>query len=235
MTRGEGRRQSVRWGWTLLGVAALGLVVGWRLLPLEEWIAHLQRWVARMGVLGGLAFALLYLAAALLFVPGSLLTIAAGLAFGLSWGVLVVSVASTAAAGAGFLIGRHLARDRVERLARRHEKFAAIDRAIREKGWKVVALLRLSPVVPFSISNYLYGLTAVDFWPYLLASWAAMLPGTVLYVYIGAAGRAAAAGGRHPWEWALFATGLLATVVVTVWLSRTARRELEAARVGRKP
>jgi uncharacterized membrane protein YdjX (TVP38/TMEM64 family) len=105
-------------------------------------------------------------------------------------------------------------------------------KAIRRRGWKVVLLLRLSPVVPFSISNYLYGLTAVPFVPYVFASWAGMLPGTLLYVYLGVVGTAAAGGGggRRPAEWALLAAGLLATVVVTVWVGRAARRELQQGR-----
>jgi uncharacterized membrane protein YdjX (TVP38/TMEM64 family) len=94
----------------------------------------------------------------------------------------------------------------------------------------VVALLRLSPLVPFSISNYLYGLTPVAFGPYVLASWIAMLPATVLYVWIGAAGKAAADAsggqGKSPLEWALLGAGLAATAVVTVMITRTARRQL---------
>ena len=162
--------------------------------------------------------------------PGSLLTIGAGLVFGLGWGTVIVSVASTTAAALAFLIARYVARARVEALAKRNEKFRAIDQAIREKGWRVVALLRLSPLVPFSISNYLYGLTPVAFGPYVLASWIAMLPATVLYVWIGAAGKAAAdAGGgqgKSPMEWALLGAGLVATAVVTVMITRAARRQL---------
>jgi uncharacterized membrane protein YdjX (TVP38/TMEM64 family) len=214
------------------------LFVAWRLLPVDEWVLGLQDKVARMGVPGGIAFALIYVAAALLLVPGAVLTIAAGVVFGVVWGTLLVSAASTAAAAAAFLSARYVARARVEKMAQRHEKFGAIDRAIREKGWKVVALLRLSPVVPFSLSNYMYGLTAVRFWPHILASWAAMLPGTVLYVSLGAAGRAAAQAGRSerrsPWEWALLAAGLAATVVVTVLLTRAARRELAKSHLQRK-
>lgn len=236
MGKARPRLRTLPWRWIGAGLVVAAMFVAWRLLPVEAWLVSLQNRVARMGVFGGVVFALVYMVAALLFVPGSILTIAAGAVFGLSVGTLVVSVASTSAAALAFLIARYLARDRVVRMARRHENFGAIDRAIREKGWKVVALLRLSPVVPFSLSNYLYGITGVDFWPYLLASWAAMLPATVLYVYLGAAGVAALGGGREdrsPWEWALLAAGLAATIVVTVILTRAARRELEKSRVGR--
>src|SRR5439155_771513 len=175
VTKSRSRWRGIPWRWIGVGLAVAVLVILWRLHPVQEWLIHFQHRLARMGFLGGVLFALFYMAAALLFVPGSVLTIGAGLVFGLGWGTVVVSAASTGAAAAAFLVARYLARDRVERMAHRHEKFAAIDRAIRQKGWKVVALLRLSPVVPFSLSNYLYGLTAVDFWPYLLARWLPML------------------------------------------------------------
>jgi uncharacterized membrane protein YdjX (TVP38/TMEM64 family) len=226
----------VPWRGILFGTGVLALfAIGW-LVPLEQWLEHLEDWVGRMGALGGVVFGLVYVVAALLFIPGSVLTLGAGLVFGLGWGTVVASAAATTTAAAAFLITRYLARDRVARLARGHEKFRAIDEAVRAKGWKVVALLRLSPLVPFSLSNYLYGLTAIRFWPYVLASWVAMLPGTVLYVYLGAAGRAAVGGARKhsAWEWVLLAAGLLATMIVTVVLTRAARKELEKSHAGRK-
>lgn len=215
-------------------VAAAALVVGallaatW-LLPLEQWLRVFQQRVEGMGALGAVLYAAVYIVAALLLVPGSLLTIGAGLLFGLLWGSVVVSAAATMAAALGFLIARYLARSRVQRIAEKNQRFGAIDRAIRDKGWKVVLLLRLSPLVPYSVSNYLYGLTPVRFWPYLLASWAGMLPATVLYVYLGAAGRAAAEG-RSAGEWALLAAGLVATAAATLMLARSARRHLAEAR-----
>jgi uncharacterized membrane protein YdjX (TVP38/TMEM64 family) len=221
------RRRRIPWKWVGAGLAMAALSLAWGLLPLDEWVRGLQERVEHTGVRGAVVFALAYVAAGLLFVPGSVLTIAAGVLFGLGWGTLVASAASTATAAAAFLIARYASRARVERAARRHRKFAAFDRAAREQGWKVVALLRLSPLVPFSLSNYLFGLTAVGFWPYLLASWAAMLPGTLLYVWLGAAGRMAARGGdRSVWEWMLLGAGLAATGAVTVILGRAARRQL---------
>jgi uncharacterized membrane protein YdjX (TVP38/TMEM64 family) len=211
------------------GVAfVIGLLAAVRLLPVEEWLRAIQEHIDGMGAAGALLYGAVYVAGALLFVPGSLLTIGAGLLFGLVWGTVLVSAASTAASALAFLIGRHLVRERVEKLARTNRRYGALDRAIGQKGWKVVALLRLSPLVPYSLSNYLYGATPVEFGPYLLASWAGALPGTLLYVAIGAAGRAAAAG-RSAGEWALIAAGLLATAVVTVMLARAARRNLREA------
>jgi uncharacterized membrane protein YdjX (TVP38/TMEM64 family) len=223
---------SSRLRWILLAAAVVGIFVATRLLPVGDWLRDFQSWVAHKGIWGGIVYGVVYTVAVLLFVPGSVLTIGAGLVFGLGWGTVIVSLASTAAAALAFLIARYVARERVEALAKRNQKFRAIDHAIREKGWRVVALLRLSPLVPFSISNYLYGLTPVAFGPYVLASWIAMLPATVLYVWIGAAGKAAAdAGGgqgKTPVEWALLGAGLVATAVVTVMITRAARRQLAA-------
>lgn len=207
----------------ILGGAALLL----RALPLQTALLRLDGATRGLGGLGLAVYGLAYTAAALLFVPGSALTLGAGALFGLLPGLAVVSVASTAAAALAFLTARHLARRRVAALARSYPRFQAVDRAIAEGGWKVVALLRLSPAMPFSAGNYLFGLTGVGFWPYVAASWAAMLPGTFLYVYLGHAGRVAAAGqGRTPAEWALLGAGLVATVAVTAYVTRLAKRSM---------
>jgi uncharacterized membrane protein YdjX (TVP38/TMEM64 family) len=213
------------------GVAILAAVAlaaaAWRWLPLAAWLDRFQAWVGGLGLLGAVLYGLVYVAAVLLFVPGILLTLGAGFLFGFLWGTVLVSAASTTAAALAFLIARYLARPRVAKIARHNPRFAAIDRAIGESGWKIVALLRLSPLVPFSLSNYLYGLTAVPFLPYVATSWAAMLPATFLYVSLGAAGKTL----RHhrqrtPGEWALLAIGLAATIAVTILLTRLAKKEL---------
>ena len=225
--------RKIPWTWLAIGAAVVALVVAGRVLPLKEWMTAFRGYVAGLGAAGFVLYGLVYVVAALLFVPGILLTLGAGLAFGLGWGTVLVSASSTIAAAAAFLIARYAARGRVEALARRNKKFGAVDRAIAKNGWKVVALLRLSPLIPFSISNYLYGLTAVRFAPYVAASWVAMLPATFLYVYLGAAGASLGDGKeKSPWEWVLLSAGLVATVAVTVILARVARRELESKRVA---
>src|SRR6185436_3155498 len=161
-------RVSSRARWIALALLLAALFVAVRLLPVDEWLRAFQHRVAGTGAWGGIVYGLVYVVAALLFVPGALLTIGAGLVFGLLWGTVIVSAASTTTAALAFLIARHLARDRVAAAARQNPRFEAIDRAVAEKGWKVVALLRLSPVVPFNLSNYLYGLTPVGFAPYVL-------------------------------------------------------------------
>jgi uncharacterized membrane protein YdjX (TVP38/TMEM64 family) len=222
MTSGRGA-----WKAATIGLAVVALVLAARVLPVQEWLKGFETWVKGMGAAGMVLYGAVYVIAVLLFVPGIVLTLGAGFLFGLGWGIVLVSVASTIAAALAFVIARYVARGAVERLARNSPKFAAIDRAIGKEGWKVVALLRLSPLVPFSLSNYLYGLTSVRLGPYVATSWAAMLPATVLYVYLGAAGRTIGEKApRSPWEWVFLGAGLAATAVVTVLLTRRAKREL---------
>ncbi|MGD9791197.1 MAG: DUF547 domain-containing protein [Phycisphaerales bacterium] len=209
-------------------IIAASVLVILRALPTVQLLDLMQKKVATFGPWGPVVFGAAYFIAAVLFVPGSALTLAAGAIFGLVGGFATVSVSSTAAAGASFLIARYLARERVRRMAETNRTFGAIDKAIAQGGWKIIALLRLSPAVPFSLGNYLYGLTPVKFWPYLLASWIAMMPGTFLYVYLGFVGKTAAAGsgGKNPWQYVLLGAGLLATIVVSVYVTRLARKAL---------
>ncbi|MBN2083590.1 MAG: TVP38/TMEM64 family protein [Anaerolineales bacterium] len=215
-----------------LAVAGLALTAAVRLLPLQAWLEAFNRRVADAGPEGLVFFVLAYAAATVLFVPGSVLTVGAGFAFGLLWGTAAVSAGSTLGAGLAFLVSRHLARERISSMAKRNARFGAVDRAVGREGWKIILLLRLSPLIPFNLSNYLYGLTAVSFRHYLAASWLGMLPGTLLYVYLGVAGRtgleaAAAPANGHDWlRTAFLAAGLAATITVTWFVSRVARKAL---------
>jgi uncharacterized membrane protein YdjX (TVP38/TMEM64 family) len=225
------------WRWLLIIVVLAAAVVGSRILPVTEWLKAFNQWVSGLGPAGVIIFVVVYALAAVLFVPGSVLTIGAGFIFGLGLGVVAVSIGSVTAAAVAFLISRYVARKKIESLASKNEKFKAVDRAIGEQGWKLIFLLRLSPLIPFSLSNYFYGLTAVKFWPYLLASWIGMLPGTVLYVYLGVvskAGLESAAGGRtrSPAEWAFLIIGLIATLIVTLWVTQIARKAIRKTEIS---
>jgi len=217
----------------LLAILLLGGLAGAAaFLPLGELLDGVSQRVETLGPLGPVAFGLFYVVAALALVPGSAITLAVGALFGVVMGTVVVSLASTATAAIAFLLARTLLRSRVEGLARKSKAFRAVDEAIADGGWRIVGLLRLSPVVPFNALNYLLGLTAVPFVPAVLVSWIAMLPATVLFVYFGAIGRDVAAGAsRTPAEWALLGVGLTATLGVTVLLTRMARVRLAAAAI----
>ena len=164
--------------------------------------------------------------------PAIPLTMTAGVIFGVVPGTAVVSVAATIAATGAFLIARYVARDKIAALAEKNPKFAAIDRAIGKDGFRVVALLRLSPLLPLAASNYLYGLTSVDLASYVAASWAGMLPGTLAYVAAGTYGReimlGAAEGGTgalvQPWQVAL---GVGVSGIAVWYVGRLATKALK--------
>jgi uncharacterized membrane protein YdjX (TVP38/TMEM64 family) len=213
-----------------LTVVVIVLFLAMKFLPVQQWLRSFNGWVGQMGAAGIFIFIGVYAVATVLLAPGAILTIGAGFAFGLWKGFLAVSAGATLGASLAFLVARFVARDKIEAMARRKTKFQRIDNAIGKQGAKLVFLLRLSPVTPFNLSNYFYGLTAVSFWPYVLASWIGMMPGTFLYVYIGTAGKAAvsaAAGGeavKQEWQyWTFISVGLAATIVVTIWVSKIAR------------
>lgn len=195
--------------------------------------------VEGLGVWGPVVFILGYAVATVAFIPGSLLTLAAGAIFGLARGTLYTILGATLGASASFLIARYAARNAIERRIAGNPKFAAIDRAVGKEGFKIVALLRLSPVFPFNLLNYSLGLTRVRFVHYLLAS-IAMLPGTLLYVYYGkAAGSIAAIAGGAETErgaeyWVTLGVGLAATIAVTAFITRLASRALRQE-IGEEP
>lgn len=217
----------VRWLSIVLIVAALLLIV--RSLPIGHVMEAMKGWIGGLGIWGPVVLVFSYVVATVLFVPGIILTMAGGAMFGLQVGMVTVSIGSTLGASIAFLISRYLARDKVAVMAGRNRRFAAIDQAIDEGGWKIVALVRLSPVTPFSLENYLFGLTRICFWPYVLASWLAMLPGTFLYVYLGHVADVTMGTDRSrtSWEWILLAVGLLATAGAMVYLTRLARGKLQ--------
>jgi uncharacterized membrane protein YdjX (TVP38/TMEM64 family) len=197
--------------------------------PLRE----LLQWISGLGSTAPLVFIPLYVVACVLFVPGSILTLSAGFLFGVVRGSMYVSVAATVGATLAFLIGRYFARKWVAARLADYPKFKAVDEAVAREGWKIVALTRLSPVFPFNLLNYAFGLTNVRVRDYVIATWAGTLPGTILYVYLGSlAGdltRVATGGAeRTQAEWVLYAIGLLATIAVTVYVTRVSNRALKA-------
>src|SRR5438034_7878606 len=203
----------------MLIAVLIALFLAMKFLPVQRWLGSFNDWVGQMGALGIFIFIGVYAVATVLLAPGAILTICAGFAFGFWKGFIAVSTGSTLGAALSFLVARFIARDRVEAIAKGNEKFRNIDNAIGQQGAKLVFLLRLSPVIPFNLSNYLYGLTGVKFWPYVLASWLGMMPGTLLYVYIGTAGKAAvsaAAGGeamKHGWQYSQLISVSIATTI----------------------
>ena len=221
----------VRMGLILAGVV-LAAAVG-RRFHLVERLPPLLEDLRALGGWGMAAFVGVYVLACVFLLPGSILTLGAGAVFGLPVGFALTSVASTLGATASFMLGRFAARDWVARRASSSPRFAAIYTAVGREGWRMVGLLRLSPVFPFNLLNYALGLTRVRLRDYVIASWIGMMPGTLLYVWLGAAAGDVArlAGGhrsRQPVEWVFLGAGLLATVWVSVRVTRIARAALDS-------
>jgi uncharacterized membrane protein YdjX (TVP38/TMEM64 family) len=214
-----------RWKWVLYPAALILLFVAARFLPLQDLLRQALDAIAALGPWAPAIFVGIYVVAAVFMIPGSVLTLGAGAAFGLGQGIIIVSIASTLAATCAFLVGRYLARAAIARRMKDNERFTAIDQAVAAEGWKIVLLTRLSPVFPYTLLNYAFGLTRIKLGHYVLASWIGMLPGTAMYVYLGSLANVAARS-RPPAEWALYGVGLLATVAVTVFVTRIARRAL---------
>ena len=222
------------WGrWHLLGAlaAVVALLVFARAIDAPLRLREALVLVPATGPWGPLLFIGLYIATSLLFLPGWMLTLGAGFVFGVAKGMVTVSIGATLGAASAFLVGRYLARDAVARRLEAFPSFRAIDEAVARDGWKIVGLARLSPLFPFNIMNYAFGLTRIPFRHYVLASWVGMLPGTFVYVYLGSiAGDLAALGQfqrpHGPMELGFYALGLAATVAATVLVTRVARAAL---------
>jgi uncharacterized membrane protein YdjX (TVP38/TMEM64 family) len=215
----------------VLAVAAVAaLIVVERVVPYRETVARFAHWIAGLGPMAYVLFVAAYVIVSVLMMPAILLTLTAGFVFGLVPGLAVTALAATCGAAAAFLIARHLARERVARYAAGNPRYAAIDRAIGREGWRIVFLLRLSPLVPFVFSNYFYGLTGIRFWPYVFASLTGMLPLTFLYVSFGAAARGALeepAGPTGAWRWAILAGGVVVTTLATLYARKVVMRAME--------
>jgi len=165
--------------------------------------------VDSMGPLGALYFGAFYTLAEVLAIPAIPLTASAGYLFGVQKGTAIVLLSASIAASIGFLLGRTFFRTYVERLLEEKPEFKRIDKAIGKEGFKVILLLRLSPLFPFSLSNYLYGVTSVKFWPYFFGTMLGFAPGTLAYVYSGEVGKALTLESGTAEPWYIYALGFV--------------------------
>ncbi len=202
---------------------------------LQESLQNALTWVESLGAIAPIAFIVLYNVATVLLIPGSVLTLGSGVLFGLWWGSLVVFVAATLGATLAFWIGRNVARDWVSQKISAYPKFEAIDKAVAKEGFKIVLLTRLSPLFPFNLLNYAFGITQVSLKDYVLGS-VGMIPGTILYVYIGSLlGSVAQLGMKgqtldpqtQMLQWVTKIVGFIATIAVTVYITRIAKKALD--------
>lgn len=207
------------------------LIVAAQFINIQEILKGVLDWIDSLGAWGAVALIVIYIVATVLFIPGSILTLGAGFLFGVIQGTILVSVGATIGATAAFLVGRYLARGWVSKQLEGKPKFQAIDEAVAREGWKIVGLTRLSPIFPFNLLNYGLGLTQVSLRDYFFPTWIGIIPGTILYVYLGSlasdfATLGAGERSRTPAEWAFYGIGLVATAAVTWYVTRVARKAL---------
>lgn len=187
-------------------------------------LGELRGWIDSLGAWGPVVFVFLYAAAVVAALPASALTIAAGALFGSVLGVIVVNVAATLGAGFAFLASRYFARDAVSRWLASNEKFRKLDGMTEKHGAIMVAITRLVPIFPFSLLNFGFGLTRVQFRTYLFWTWLCTLPGTILYVVGADAFTKGLEKGEVPWP---LVGALVAAAVILTLLVRHARRILK--------
>ncbi len=207
----------------VIGVATVLILA--RHVPLADWLDRMVDPLRSLGAWGVLLYAVVYFVVAMCCLPTMPLTLAAGYIFGTWKGVLAVHSACTLAAACGFLVGRQAGRRRAADWLKRSPRFHFLERAIEMEGWKIVGLLRMHPL-PFGLSNYLYGMIALDFWHYLIATSLAMLPGHLIYVHLGSLGEKHLTGDAHFSGFQLIAPvlGIVSMLVLTVVFTRIVRR-----------
>jgi uncharacterized membrane protein YdjX (TVP38/TMEM64 family) len=210
----------------LFALAAIG--AAFYFFPVGDYLTAFAERVRDLGPWGPVLLAAVYVVAAVLFIPGGLMTLVAGFLFGIAVGTITASLASIAGASVAFGLGRGVAHDWVQRKLAGNPRFRGIDEAVNRQAFRFVLLIRLSPVFPYVFTNYVLSLTNIRFRDFFWASWIGMLPGTVLYVYLGSTAQnlaelttGAYRGGTA--QTILFVMGLLATVMVTVFVTRAAR------------
>ncbi len=209
-----------------LGGFAL-LLAAWFVLPVDEWLARFAAFADGLGWPGILMLSAAYVLGTVLLVPGFPMTLAAAVAYG--WGALAICFfGGLLAASISFFIARFLARGFVQRMLQRRPVLKAVDEVAGEDGFMTILLARLTPITPFAFENYAFGVTAVRFWPFLLGSALGIVPGTIMNVWIGVIGRTAATGEASLANWLLLGIGFAATVILTVWMTRKAKRKLAA-------
>lgn len=197
----------------------------------QQLLRNALQWVDDLGAIAPIAFIIIYIIATVAFLPGSILTLGGGVLFGVFQGSIYVFLGATIGATLAFLVDRYLARGWISQKIAGNQKFSAIDKAVGKEGLKIVLLTRLSPIFPFNLLNYGLGVTGVSLKDYVLGS-VGMIPGTIMYVYIGSlAGSIATLGGEQPEanpvaQWTIRIIGFIATVAVTLYVTKIARQAL---------
>ncbi|GAB2210284.1 hypothetical protein Droror1_Dr00015547 [Drosera rotundifolia] len=220
---------------TVLLFLLAGIATACFTLPIEKILKNFLIWVEEdLGPWGPLVLAVAYVPLTVLAVPASILTLGGGYLYGLPVGFVADSFGATLGASAAFLLGRTIGRSFVLSKIKDYPKFRAVAIAIQRSGFKIVLLLRLVPLLPFNILNYLLSVTPVALWEYALASWLGMMPITFALVYVGTTLKdlSDVTHGWHefsPSRWIFLVASLLVSVILIVCVTRVAKNALDKA------
>jgi uncharacterized membrane protein YdjX (TVP38/TMEM64 family) len=209
-------------------LALAAIVVLFRVLPVAEWLRQFQAYIRGAGPIGYVIYALVYAACVVLFIPASILTLGAGAIFGVVAGTIVVVIGATLGATLAFLLARTVLRHKVEKMTANNAKFRALDRAIAAEGSKIVLLIRLAPVFPFTYINYAFGLTGIRLLPYVLATFFGIIPATLAFVYLGSA---VASVATQRTGLVVKIAGAVVALIASIFVARVAAKAVQRAGV----
>jgi len=213
----------------LLILAAVIILFG--ILPVATWLKAFQTYVRSLGALGYVVYIVVYAACVVAFVPASILTLGAGAIFGFVGGTIVVVIGATIGATLAFLLARTVMRKRIEAMTTKNAKFRALDRAIAAEGMKIVFLVRLAVVFPFTYINYAFGLTAIPLWRYVVATFIGIIPATAAFVFASSAATSAATGTTSSITKVVYIAGGVVAIIVSVLIGRIATKAIRRAGV----
>ena len=222
-------KQTIRIVAALLVIAAI--IVAFRVLPVADWLRSFQAYVRGLGALGYVVYTVVYALCVVAFVPASILTLGAGAIFGFVGGTIVVVIGATIGATLAFLLARTVMRKRVEAMTAKSAKFRALDRAIASEGTKIVFLVRLAVVFPFTYINYAFGLTAIPLWRYVIATLFGIIPATAAFVFASSAATSAATTSASSITKTVYIAGGIIAIVVSILIGRIATRAIKRAGV----
>jgi uncharacterized membrane protein YdjX (TVP38/TMEM64 family) len=212
-----------------------GLTVLFHFLPVNVWIGEFQHSVRGLGWLGYILYILVYIGCCVLVIPSIALTLGAGAIYGFVTGSIIVVIGATLGATAAFLLARTVLRKRVEKMTAGNAKFRALDKAIAKEGAKIVFLIRLAPIFPFTWVNYAFGLTGIGLVPYFLATFFGIIPAALAFVWVSATATAAATGTASTTKIVINVAGAIVAIIVTIFVARIATRAIKRAGVDESP
>jgi uncharacterized membrane protein YdjX (TVP38/TMEM64 family) len=208
-----------------------GLIVLFRVLPVNIWMKQFQLYVQGLGAAGYVLYVLAYIVCCVFFIPAIALTLGAGAIYGFALGSVIVIIGGTLGATAAFLLARTIFRKKVEAMTAGNAKFRALDRAIAKEGAKIVFLIRLAPIFPFTWVNYAFGLTGISTLRYVVATFFGIIPVTLAFVWASAAATAAATGSTGTLKTTINVIGVIVAIAVTTWVARIATQAIKRAGV----